>query len=278
MNKTKERSNSGIQKHADEKSNKKIYIIFAAFLVFLYAAGYVVGRLAAKAEKAVSFENLLALGTDFAVQALPIVFLVVSVVGIVFPVIVFLSCYSLYKRLQKERENDDLWDILEEKLNGPMICSNLFAMIELCLFFCCMYEFLVTDYGKNGGSQAVLRFGGVVLFLIAAVVDILIPKLTLDIEKKLNPEKRGNIFDLQFQKVWMNSCDEAQRLTIYQAGYKAYRNTNIACYLLCIVAFSCALLFQTDILALILVWVIWFINNMSYMLRVAKLEKRKSAM
>jgi hypothetical protein len=111
--------------------------------------------------------------------------------------------------------------------------------------------------------------------VIASAMEILIPKLTLDIEKKLNPEKQGNILDLEFQKVWLDSCDEAQKLMVYKAGYTAYQSTNIACLILTLAAFICSVIFQTDMLALIFVCIIWFVTNMSYMIRAARLEKRR---
>ena len=39
----------------------------------------------------------------------------------------------------------------------------------------------------------------------------LIAKLVVDLEKKLNPEKKGSVFEMQFQKTWLESCDEAQK-------------------------------------------------------------------
>lgn len=113
------------------------------------------------------------------------------------------------------------------------------------------------------------------MFVIATILEIVIQKLILDIEKKLNPEKQGNVLDFNFQKVWMNSCDEAEKLIVYKAGYKAFLNTNITCIILCMVAFVVTLLFKPDVLALVFVCIIWFANNLSYMLKAAKLEKRK---
>lgn len=73
----------------------------------------------------------------------------------------------------------------------------------------------------------------------------------------------------------MNSCDEAQRMTLYQAGYRAFLNTNITCVVLFVISFVCAVLFQTGLLAFVMIGVIWFVNNMTYMIQGAKLEKGK---
>lgn len=253
-----------------KKSSKSIFITFIVALLVFFAVGYFGGRMAAGLESADSFEQVIQAGKEFLLHAFPIAFLAVSVLAIVIPTIAFLSCNSMYKKLQKDRDNDDLWDSLEDRLNVPLILSNAFSIIEICGFFCFLYAGC-----KMGGCQAVIVIAGFVLFAVAAILEIVIPKLILDIEKKLNPEKQGNILDFNFQKVWMNSCDEAQQMMVYKAGYKAFLNTNITCMILCMVAFFVIFLFKTDVLALVFVCIIWLANNLSYMLRAAKLDKRK---
>ena len=44
----------------------------------------------------------------------------------------------------------------------------------------------------------------------------------VDLERRINPEKRGSVYDMKFQKTWMDSCDEAERAQIGQACYRAY--------------------------------------------------------
>lgn len=81
-------------------------------------------------------------------------------------------------------------------MNTPMILPNIFSIIDLCLFLCFLYESLITDYGKDGGYQTVIVIVCFIVFVIVSVMEMVIPKLTLDIEKKLNPEKQGNVFGL----------------------------------------------------------------------------------
>jgi hypothetical protein len=260
MNKQNKKSN---------KSNQRILIIFIIILAASMVGGYVLGRLMARAEETVTLVNLVCDAKEFLVGAIPIVFMIVSILGIILSLASFIRCNVMYKKLQNDKENDDLWDSLEENLNQPMILSSAFFMVNLCLFFCCLIIGCQNEYPSAVFITIYL------LFVATCVMEILIPKLTIDIEKKLNPEKQGNVLDVEFQKVWLNSCDEAQKMIVYKAGYKAYQSTNVACLILALAAFICSLTFQTDLVALIFVCIILFVNNMSYMLRAAKLEKRK---
>lgn len=42
------------------------------------------------------------------------------------------------------------------------------------------------------------------------------------VTQRLAPEKRGNLFDLRFQKDWYASCDEAERQRIGECSYRTY--------------------------------------------------------
>lgn len=261
-------------KKTKEKSTKKALIILISALAICFLAGYIVGKIMGKVEKTQSFDAVVTAIRAFALDAIPILFAVVSLLGCLLPVIAYARCNMLYKQLQKDRENDDLWDTLEEKLNVPMIMSNIFSIIELCLFFCFLYD-VEKGYGKMSGYQSAMWVIAVAMFVITMAIEILIPKLTVDIEKKLNPEKRGNALDFQFRKVWMSSCDEAERLIVYRAGYQAFLSTNLVCLILCIVTFIFTFLFKTDIMGFVYVCMILLVNNVSYMTRAAKLERRR---
>lgn len=174
-------------KKTKEKSTKKALIILISALAICFLAGYIVGKIMGKVEKTQSFDAVVTAIRAFALDAIPILFAVVSLLGCLLPVIAYARCNMLYKQLQKDRENDDLWDTLEEKLNVPMIMSNIFSIIELCLFFCFLYD-VEKGYGKVSGYQSAMWVIAVAMFVITMAIEILIPKLTVDIEKKLNPE------------------------------------------------------------------------------------------
>jgi hypothetical protein len=257
------------QNKKDSKSNLRILITFLIILAASLTGGFLVGRLVSGAKQTDILVNFACAVKDFFNGACPVLFLIAALLGILLPLASFLSCNILYKKLQNDKENDALWDILEERLNRPLVLANTFFMVILCLFFCV----LIT--GIRGNDLSALFRLDFLLFVVSCFSEMLILKFTIDIEKKLNPEKQGNVLDMKFQQVWMNSCDEAQKLTAYKAGFWAFQTTNAACLILILASFICSLAFQTDLVSLLFVCVIWFVNNLSYMLRAAKLEKGK---
>ena len=84
-------------------------------LAICFLAGYIVGKIMGKVEKTQSFDAVVTAIRAFALDAIPILFAVVSLLGCLLPVIAYARCNMIYKQLQKDRENDDLWDTVEEK-------------------------------------------------------------------------------------------------------------------------------------------------------------------
>ena len=255
-----------------ERSNKRILITFILMIVACGVIGYFFGMITAKTEETDTFAQAVEGMKDAVMQSFPVLFMIVAVLSIIIPTIGYIHCHKMYQKLQADRDNDELWDHLEDALNAPLITSSLFSIANMCLFLCFVYGAVTDKIDERYGKTVLLI--GLVVFVISTVMGIVIPHLVIKIEKELNPEKRGNVLDSKFREVWMDSCDEAQQLMVYKAAYKAFSNTNIVCIWLVMITFVCSMLFKTDILSMIVVCLVWLINTISYMLHAAKLERR----
>ncbi len=255
-----------------ERSDKRILLTFILMVAACGVIGYFFGMITAKTEETDTFAQAVEVMKDAVIQSFPVLFMIVAVLSIIIPAIAYIRCHKMYQKLQADRDNDELWDHLEDALNGPLITSSLFSIANMCLFLCFVYGAVTDKLDERYGKTVLLI--GLVVFVISTVMGIVIPHLVIKIEKELNPEKKGNVLDSKFREVWMDSCDEAQQLIVYKSAYKAFSNTNIVCIWLVAITFVCSMLFKTDILSMIVVCLVWFINTLSYMLHAAKLERR----
>ncbi len=255
-----------------ERSDKRILLTFILTIAACGGIGYFFGMITAKTEETDTFTQAAEMMKDAVMQSFPVLFMIVAVLSIIIPTIGYIRCHKMYQKLQADRDNDELWDRLENALNGPVITSTLFSIANVCLFLCFVYGAVTAKSDERYGKTVVLI--GLAVFVISTVMGIVIPHLVIKIEKELNPEKKGNVLDSKFREVWMDSCDEAQQMMVYKSAYKAFSNTNMVCIWLIAITFVCAMLFKTDILSMIIVCLIWFINTFSYMLHAAKLERR----
>ena len=86
----------------------------------------------------------------------------------------------------------------------------------------------------------------------------------IGLEKKLNPEKKGNILDMRFRKEWIESCDEAERMNIYRSAYDVYKlmsNLFIYAWLLTFIVSAAT---KTGLFAMIMVAALWLIQTCAY--------------
>ena len=162
-------------------------------------------------------------------------------------------------------EDDAVMDRAEEKLNWALLLAT--AQMILDMFFFAVAE---TYSGPAGGLVSVLTF------LVSVFLLVFAQQKAVDLTRKMNPEKRGSVYDVHFKKKWFQSCDEAEQKQIGQAAYKAFNVVSIACpilwaaLLMLSYAFNFSLLMPTFIVCLI-----WLLQQVSYCLECIRLGRRK---
>ena len=162
-------------------------------------------------------------------------------------------------------EDDAVMDRAEEKLNWALLLAT--AQMILDMFFFAVAE---TYSGPAGGLVSVLTF------LVSMFLLVFAQQKAVDLTRKMNPEKRGSVYDVHFKKKWFQSCDEAEQKQIGQAAYKAFNVVSIACpilwaaLLMLSYAFNFSLLMPTFIVCLI-----WLLQQVSYCLECIRLGRRK---
>ena len=82
--------------------------------------------------------------------------------------------------------------------------------------------------------------------------------------EEINPEKKGSVYDLKFQKTWIASCDEAEQLQIYRAAFRAYTAMNYAALGMFLVCFIGMLSWNFGLLPLTMVLFVWLTGVIVY--------------
>ena len=110
-----------------------------------------------------------------------------------------------------------------------------------------------------------LGFCVVILFLEAALVNQI---------QKADPMKKGDIGSLRFNRDWLESCDEAERLGIYKASYKSFQVMNSLCPVMEAAALLGKIMFDTGNFPIILVTVLWAVQTGVYCFYSAQYDRR----
>lgn len=61
---------------------------------------------------------------------------------------------------------------------------------------------------------------------------VIIQQKSVDCVKIMNPEKTASVYDMKFQKKWLETCDEAEKIIVGKCAFKAFNITNSMCSVL----------------------------------------------
>ena len=111
-------------------------------------------------------------------------------------------------------EDDCLPDAVEEKLNKLLFLQNITAPLA----------FLTMTLDMVWDKELVSSSITLVSFFLYLVLLLLLQKQAVDFLKRMNPEKRGSIYDLKFQTKWLDSCDEAEKKQMGEAALFAVQS------------------------------------------------------
>lgn len=241
------------------KETKQAICFIMAFIA-LFIVGFFCGRLL----KNFDINSILQSLSNRSVGiVLTIIFSVVTVIGMGLMIGTYVKSKTMMKHW--DGNDEDMIIRIENILNYPVISASIVMIFSCCLYSCCCY-FLLQE-------SKVFDILPTMCELICLAGSFVITKKTIDLEKQLNPEKKGSLLNLNFEKQWMESCDEAQKLIIYRAGYSGYQAGKIACPVMWILGFVGQLVFQTGVLPVVCICTIWLVMAIAYLRTSLKLEK-----
>lgn len=189
--------------------------------------------------------------------------------------VLFAACLIINRKAKGlltawDGEEETVLDTIEHLLNYPILLSNIALILNLFAFPLSIQLAEWTDLGKKTEGFGILAV--LVIFLLGYVWILAVQNAALKMEKTMNPEKRGSLFELNFQKTWESSCDEGQKIMIYKASHQACKITSITCLILWTAALMAQLTLGTGILPVLCVCVIFLVLNVSYIVTSMRLE------
>lgn len=142
-------------------------------------------------------------------------------------------------------------------------------MIVQMLFF----GIMMADLQNIADSSLIVAMVATGVFVVGNLAQLKQQQLMVDLEKEMNPSKKGSVYDAKFRDKWEESCDELEKIKIYKSAYKAYKTTAMTCMVLWVVTACLSIAFKTGPLPSIAVTVIWLVQTVSYCREAIKLER-----
>lgn len=171
-------------------------------------------------------------------------------------------------------EEEAVFNKFETKLSYALVFTNLNMLISYFFMGAGFYSIM------NDSKLEVsfwFRLAALLLGMIySTVISVLFQKKIINLEKEINPEKQGSVYDVKFKKIWLESCDEAEKFQIYKASYKSYQITGgayIVVWLFCFVGMT---VWDFGILPMTIVLILWAVSSISYSMEAIRLSKNPS--
>lgn len=254
--------------HEIKKANRKAMPKFILIMIISALVGGAIGFFSVKYGLDSLASGMKAAGEAFGLYVAPWLMLAVA---IAVPVITV----PLYQKAKKllaawDGEDEEISDAVEQKLSAVIWITGSALIIS--------YFLLAASYSGGFAMFEQAESTAALLVSIAAFIGILVESVIfqqkcVDAAKKTNPEKTASVYDMKFQKKWMDSCDEAEKLVIAKCAFKAYGATNMACSILAVALTVCALVFGIGFLPSLVVCVIWIVNQSVYCRETMKYSK-----
>lgn len=251
-----------------KNANRKALPKFILVLVISTIIGGAIGFFSAKYGLESLSGKMKIAGEIFGLRVAPYLMLATAIIT----PIVSVAIYNKAKKLLAlwDGENEDIADSVDEKLSVTLWLTNS-AFILSFFLIAASYSggFTILDNKKN-----IIPFFISIAALIAILIEtIIIQQKCVDTTKKMNPEKTASVYDMKFQKKWLDSCDEAEKILIGKCAFKAFSTTNNVCMVLAFLLAVSALIFGIGFLPSLVVCIIGLVNQSVYFKESMKYSK-----
>ena len=272
------------QNDAIKKENKKVLKVFIPVIIVAGLIGGVFGFFS-------QTELLQNFSGDIGTVIGDMLFRIIPYLVILTEVVTFAGGLVYYKKAQKdfaayeavtegmasaETEDEELLDQAFEKadwsISMSLVVTNIGTIggfLFFGIFMCNLTRMLDADI-------FILPILAILAFIAGMFITLKLQQLATDLVKRMNPKMRGSVYDVNFNKKWEASCDEAEMMAIYKASYKAFRTANLTCVVLWVMVCLGDMFFHYGSMPVVAVSVIWLIMLSSYYMESFRQEHRSS--
>lgn len=182
-----------------------------------------------------------------------------------------LCCYlrarALFRRWDGEDESTP--EQAESLLTWAMAWLSVSQVVSYTMFGISAsllpLGYLTTDWGL---LAAVLQM------LVMVFAGIVLQGFVVDLVRRLNPGKQGNVYDVKFRKKWLSSCDEAERQQIGQAAYVSFTVSNYTGLLVWVAMLVINTLIPIGPLPILAVMIPWAAGQFAYMAECIRMNRK----
>lgn len=264
------KTNNSAKNNQNNSKKKNTIWPFVAFCALGGCVGLFIGILAGFTE-GFNFTALKEIAKNVIIYAAPVLLLLVFV---------FVFIYSLtgYIKSKKaiaiwDNEDEEYIEKVEAKLGIIISMLTIALVMVYSLFGINMYAQFNLVSGDVFMSMLPLSIATLIAMIATIFYNTFIQRACVELIKKINPEKKGDTLSINFQKEWEQSMDEAQKLMLFEAGYRTYKVMN---YVLMVAWMICTLgiMFGMGLMPSLVTSALWLTSTITYSVYSYKVEHK----
>lgn len=194
-------------------------------------------------------------------------------------VLTILKYFKAKKLVNLSNDEDEEIYLLADKelsmVSSLNAVGSVLGMVMMGLVIPMMSYWERNDSSLIGIYSIVLGMSTVISFIIYIIVSTCLQVKTVDLIKKIYPEKKGYALEKKFETVWLESADENEKRIIGEASYYSYRLTQKVLSYVMVVALFIGMFQPDSYVFVILIGIGWLTQTISYLKKVRDLEFKK---
>ena len=199
-----------------KKANQKALPKFILFCVIGGLVGGIMGYL-------VAANGLDAMSGD--IKAVVSKYVVLTAPWFMLALAVMLPAVTVpyYRKAKKQLA---LWDGEDEEISDHI--ENKLSIVQWFTSGSLIISYFLIAASYAGGitmfenAKNMIGFDvAIVAFLAIMAEGVIIQQKSVDCVKVMNPEKTASVYDMKFQKKWLDTCDEAEKIIVGKCAFKS---------------------------------------------------------
>ncbi|MEF9968088.1 MAG: DUF3169 family protein [Longicatena sp.] len=202
------------------------------------------------------------------------------IVIVVLMIITIIKYFKAKKYVKLSNDEDEEIYLLADKelsmVSSLNTIGQIVGMISIGLVIPMMIFWEPNDSKFIGIYSMILGMAVVVAFILYVIISTCLQVKTVDLIKKIYPEKKGYALEKKFEDVWLESADENERKKIGEASYYSFRITQKWFSWIMVIALFIGMFLPESYIFIILIGTVWIVQTISYLKKSRELEfKRK---
>lgn len=195
-------------------------------------------------------ENITENYSDWALLFLSLVLFILA------PLLTFIVAKKM-KRWDEDSEEET--EQLERSIQRYQSTLSVFMIAEMCIS-----GISIGNLHTEARTAAMFSVTAVLIYAVMVFWNLFFIGKLIKYDKKINPEKRGNFFSWNFNKEWLASCDEREKLRMFQAAYYTQLKTQFVYLAVFIGLLILSNAVEVGVVPFLILMVIWVSQSLIY--------------